>query len=131
MNCSILSVFLSLFIFGSYSFFFLKAAFPRTLFPSLFIATLSLGVVHKWRHGLRGEGVSRFCDDSVKALVIKSVTMGGGGVKIIKYCVTSFMDDPLCVQAVSSGHFLCLRLANNAFTCIWFHSVSTWPKYLQ
>ncbi len=27
-------------------------------------------------------------------LVIKSVTMGEGVSKIIKYCMTSFMDDP-------------------------------------
>ncbi len=37
-----------------------------------------LGVVHKWRHGIRGKG---FCEDSTKALVIKSVTKGVGVVK--------------------------------------------------
>jgi len=37
-----------------------------------------------------------FCDDSTKALTIKSVTMGEkGGSKIVRNCVTSFEDDPL------------------------------------
>ncbi len=36
----------------------------------------------------------RFRDNSIKALVLKSVTMGRRGVKIIQNCVTSFMDDP-------------------------------------
>ena len=35
-----------------------------------------------------------FCDDRTKALVIKHVTMGGGGSKILHNCVLSFMDDP-------------------------------------
>ena len=30
---------------------------------------------------LEGRGYQGFCDDSAKALVLKSVTMGGGGVK--------------------------------------------------
>ena len=38
--------------------------------------------------GMRSQG---FCDDSTRAFVLKSVTMGGGGVK---NCVASFMDDP-------------------------------------
>ena len=40
---------------------------------------------------LEGRGYQGFCDDSTRALVIKSVTVGKGGVK---NCVTSFMDDP-------------------------------------
>ena len=44
---------------------------------------ISLRVIHKWRHGLRGGGGQGFCDDSTKALVIQSVTMGGGDVKIV------------------------------------------------
>ena len=49
--------------------------------------------------GLRGEEGQRFCDDSTKALVAKCVTIGGKGragevKKIVKNCVTSFMDDP-------------------------------------
>ena len=37
-----------------------------------------------------------FCDDRTKALVIKHVTMGGGGgPKNVQNCVTSLMDDPL------------------------------------
>ncbi len=39
---------------------------------------LEQGVVHKWRHGLKGRGYQGFCDDSTKALVIKSATMGEG-----------------------------------------------------
>ena len=42
------------------------------------------------------EGVNEFVMTAgTKALVIKGVTMGEGGVKIIQNCVTSFMDDPL------------------------------------
>ena len=42
----------------------------------------------------RGGGQG-FCDASNKALVIKSVTKGGGllGSIIVQNCVTSFMDD--------------------------------------
>ena len=36
-------------------------------------------VVNKWSHGLR-KGFQGFCDDSTKALVSKSVTLGEGGV---------------------------------------------------
>ena len=39
-------------------------------------------------HGLGGGGQG-FSNDSTKALVIKSVTMGG-----VKNCAKSFMDDP-------------------------------------
>ena len=35
-----------------------------------------------------------FCDGSTKALVIKRVTMGVGGVKNYTNCMTSSMDDP-------------------------------------
>ncbi len=44
---------------------------------------------------LGGRGYQRFCDNSTKALLIKSVTMGEGLSRIIKNCVTSFIDDPL------------------------------------
>ncbi len=50
-------------------------------------------------------GYQGFCDDSSEALVLKSVTIGGGGVK---YCVTSFMNDPSNVttdQIVNSDEF--------------------------
>ncbi len=43
---------------------------------------------------LRGRGYQGLCDNSTIALVIKSVTMGGEGVKNYHYCVTSFMGDP-------------------------------------
>ena len=43
----------------------------------------------------RGGRGQRFCDDSTKALVIKRVTVGGGGSKFVRNCVMSFMDDPL------------------------------------
>ena len=47
------------------------------------------------REDLGGGGGIIFCDGSNKALVIKSVTKGGGGgVNIVQNCVTSFMDDP-------------------------------------
>ena len=39
------------------------------------------GVVHKWSLGLRGVGSKGCC---TKTLVIKSVTMGGGGRKLSK-----------------------------------------------
>ena len=44
---------------------------------------------------LGGKGYQGFCDDSTKALVLKSITMEGEGVsKIIINYVTSFMDGP-------------------------------------
>ena len=42
-----------------------------------------------------------FCDNNTMALVIKSVQMWEGGLKIILPCVTSFMDDPLVQLYVS------------------------------
>ena len=41
----------------------------------------AFGVVHKWRHGLKGGGGQIFCNGSTKAFVLKRVTMGGKGVK--------------------------------------------------
>ena len=35
-----------------------------------------------------------FCDDSTKALVLKTVTMGEEVSKIVRNCMTSFMHDP-------------------------------------
>ena len=43
---------------------------------------------------LWGRRYQGFCDNSTKALALKSVKNGGGVSKIIKNCVTSFMDDP-------------------------------------
>ncbi len=40
-----------------------------------------------------GGGGQRFCDNSTKVSVIKSVTMGGEGSKNDRNCVRSFMDD--------------------------------------
>ncbi len=37
------------------------------------------GTVHKWRHGLRGKGYQGLYDNGTKAVVLKSVTMGGEG----------------------------------------------------
>ncbi len=42
---------------------------------------LGLGIIYKWRHGLRGSGYQGFCDDSNKFLLLKSVTLGGKGIK--------------------------------------------------
>ena len=42
-----------------------------------------------------GGGDQGFCDNSTRALVIKRMTMGGGGSKIVQNCVMSSMDDPL------------------------------------
>ena len=41
-----------------------------------------------------GEGDQGFCDDSYKALVIKSVSMGRRSQILSKIVMTSFMDDP-------------------------------------
>ena len=41
-----------------------------------------------------GGGGQGFCDNITKALVIKCLTIGGGGSKMVHNCVTSFMDDP-------------------------------------
>ena len=43
---------------------------------------------------LGGSGYQGFCDDSTKALVIKRVTMRGGGSIIVQNGMTSFVDDP-------------------------------------
>ena len=40
-------------------------------------------------------GGQGFCDNSTKALVINTVTMGEGGSKIVQNCMTLFMDEPL------------------------------------
>ena len=56
----------------------------------IFQFTNLLMVVHKWRK--RGQG---FCDDSTQALVIKSVTMWGWGVKIVLNWGRLFIDYPL------------------------------------
>ena len=49
--------------------------------------------MQKSKRGLGGWGQG-FGDDSCKALEIKIVMLGGGrGSKIVKSCVTSFMDD--------------------------------------
>jgi hypothetical protein len=58
-----------------------------------------------------GRGYQGFCDNSIKALVLKSVTMGGGVSKIIKYYVTSFMDDP---YGLNVFHKLCNPFSNYA-----------------
>ena len=50
-------------------------------------------VIHKWCHGLRGRG-QRCCDNSTKALVIKSVTIWGRGSNIAQNWVTPFMNEP-------------------------------------
>jgi hypothetical protein len=39
------------------------------------------------------------CDNSIKASVIKNVTLGGeGGSKNVQNCVTSYIDNPLTIQ---------------------------------
>ncbi len=55
----------------------------------------TFGVVHEGRHGLRVEGSQEICDDSTKAFVIKSMTMGGRGSKTVPNYVTSFINDLL------------------------------------
>ncbi len=40
--------------------------------------SIRLGLVHKWRHSTKGGWGQRFWDNSSRAIVIKSVNMGGG-----------------------------------------------------
>jgi len=54
-----------------------------------------LGAVHKWRHCPRGKGVKDIVIWQYRGILLKSATMGGGVSKLLKNCVTSFMDDPL------------------------------------
>ena len=54
---------------------------------------------------LRGRG-QIFCDDSTKAFVIKSVTMGEEVSNIVQNCVISFTDDP---SGLESPETLLLR----------------------
>ena len=58
---------------------------------------LVLGVIHKWRHGLRGEGVKAFAT-AVLRLSNKMRDDGRMGQTIVQNCVTSFVDDPLLVE---------------------------------
>ncbi len=57
---------------------------------------------------LGGKGYQGFCDDSTRVIVLKSVTIGKGVLKNIKYCVTSFMDDPITLSNTNEikKHFL-------------------------
>ena len=61
---------------------------PINVWISLLEKQLSKEVVCKWRHGLRGRGVSRILwRQYTKVLLLKCVTMGGGGVKKLpKFC---------------------------------------------
>ena len=54
-----------------------------------------LSVFHKWRRSIREEGVKDFFYDST---LLKSVTLGREGSKIVPNCVMSFMDDPLITR---------------------------------
>ena len=82
---------------NSFSFYSSENLFDRLKFmPNLFESRWTLSVclrgrLMSWCHGLRGEGVKAFCDNSTKALVIKRE----GVSKIVQNCVTSFVDDPL------------------------------------
>ena len=44
---------------------------------------ITIGVVHKWRQGLKGRGLW-FCDDTTKALVIIGVSIGEEVQKLSK-----------------------------------------------
>ena len=86
-----------------YFFLFISGQVNRFL-ENKSVGSIYLGVIHKWRHGLRGWGGGgglRFCDDITKAFVIKKCADEGGGPGVVKncpkYCVTSFMDDPFSV----------------------------------
>ena len=56
---------------------------------SMLLPLLSLGVVHKWRHGLRRENVK----DIFNGSILQSVMMGNG-VKTVPNCGTSFIELP-------------------------------------
>jgi hypothetical protein len=77
---------------------------------------------------LRGKGYQWFCDNCIKALVIINVTMGERASKIIKNCVTSFMDDPFSFRKARQNviytkvknqgpHSQKYLLANSIFFC--------------
>jgi hypothetical protein len=68
-----------------------KLSFLLRLIHSLISFTYTLGVVHKWRHGIKGEkGCQGFCDNSTKALVMKCVSMGDGVSNTNQICVTIY-----------------------------------------
>jgi hypothetical protein len=50
---------------------------------------------------LEGRWYQGFCENNVKNLLLKGVTMRGGGVMKYKY-VTSFMNDPLTKKIVDT-----------------------------
>ena len=56
---------------------------------------------------LKGKG-EIFFEGSTKALVIKLVMLGGGGVRsnIVQICFASVMDDPICIEKTALSHFM-------------------------
>ena len=97
---------------------------------------------------LGGRGYQGFCDDSTKALVLKSVTMGGGGVKnyqklcdVIygqplnrkmalkddKFFANLYTPDWSMTLAVSASVVNIVILTPLAFTIIWFKFLITFP----
>ncbi len=60
----------------------MSCRYPQVLMYNKLLLPLNfIGPVDKWRHGFRGRGYQGFCDNSTRALALKSVTIGGGGVK--------------------------------------------------
>ena len=67
----------------------------------------------------------------LKSLVLKGVMRGEGGVKNIKICVTSFMDDPIMesfnkVSAAFAGNFRPFD-----FLGLWGFPVFGWSKIFR
>ena len=77
---------------------------------------LSLGSSINNVTALGGREYQGFCDNSTKALVVKSMTIGEGVYKIIKNCVTSFVDDRFVCSNICFT-LLCQVVTDRTRTC--------------
>ncbi len=85
-----------------------------------------LWAVHKWRHSLRGEGYLGFCDNSTKALLLKRVTIGKGGVKSYqKLC------DVIHGQPLISIKILIFSVPNFVLPELWRGGCPTGKHFLH
>ena len=88
-----------------------------------------LGVVHKWRHSLRG--LRGFCDGYTKALVIKTM----GVKKLFKNYLTSFINDLLLLMtyvtlSTTSSFLLVLKPNSELVATCTYQVKSEWKACL-
>ncbi len=86
-----------------------------------------LGVVNKWRHCIREEGISMILWQQQWSLFTIKHDDGVGDVKSIENCVTSFMDDPLPVLERWPDACVVLRWSCSS-SCSGTRSTPTCPR---